>query len=146
MQKVFAVPEELTIFASSCQPASFNRLSPLPGALLRFSVLVQTDIPITVKREKSMKVYLNVRINFIDGERTFTVWPRANRFLPGIEFHSGISDSLADAVYQLKESLPEVFPIDDEYSVHSNSLQFDVVRPFDMVRTPTIRSYKLQIN
>ena len=40
--------------------------------------------------------------NFIDGERTFTVWSRANRFLPGIEFHTGISDSLADAVHQLK--------------------------------------------
>ena len=88
-----------------------------------------------------MKVYLNVRINFIDGERTFTVWPRANRYLPGIEFHSGISDSLADAVHQLKESLPEVFPIDDEYSVYSKSLDFAVVRPFDMVRSQTIRTF-----
>ena len=88
-----------------------------------------------------MKVYLNVRINFIDGERTFTVWPRANRYLPGIEFHSGISDSLADAVHQLKESLPEVVPIDDEYSVYSKSLDFAVVRPFDMVRSQTIRTF-----
>lgn len=141
MQKVFAAPEELTIFASSCQPASFNRLSPLPGALLRFSVLVQTDIPITVKREKSMKVFLNVRINFIDGERTFTVWPRANRFLPGIEFHTGISESLAEAINKLKESLPEIFPIDDEFSVSSKTLDFEVVRPFDMVRSQTIRTF-----
>ena len=88
-----------------------------------------------------MKVFLNVRINFVDGERTFTVWPRANRFLPGIEFHTGISDSLADAVHQLKESLPEVFPIDDEYSVCSNSLDFSVVRPFEMVRSQTIRTF-----
>ena len=88
-----------------------------------------------------MKVYLNVRINLIDGERTFTVWPRANRFLPGIEFHTGISDSLADAVHQLKESLPEVFPIDDEYSVYSKSLDFAVVRPFDMVRSQSIRTF-----
>ena len=88
-----------------------------------------------------MKVFLNVRINFIDGERTFTVWPRANRFLSGIEFHTGISDSLADAVHQLKESLPEVFPIDDEFSVCSKSLDFTVVRPFDMVKSNSIRVF-----
>ena len=88
-----------------------------------------------------MKVFLNVRINFVDGERTFTVWPLANRFLPGIEFHTGISDSLADAVHQLKESLPEVFPIDDEFSVCSKSLDFTVVRPFDMVKSNSIRVF-----
>ena len=91
-----------------------------------------------------MKVFLNVRINFVDGERTFTVWPRANRFLPGIEFHTGISDSLADAVHQLKESLPEVFPIDDEFSVRSKALDFTVVRPFDMVNSYAIRQFILQ--
>lgn len=88
-----------------------------------------------------MKVYLNVRINFIDGERTFTVWPRANRFLPGIEFHTGISESLAEAISKLKESLPEVFPIDDEFSVCSKSLDFEVVRPFDMVKSYSIRQF-----
>ena len=88
-----------------------------------------------------MKVFLNVRINITETGRTFTVWPRSNRFLPGVEFHTGISDSLADAVHQLKESLPEVFPIDDEYSVYSKSLDFDVVRPFDMVRSETIRTF-----
>ena len=88
-----------------------------------------------------MKVFLNVRINFIDGERTFTVWPRANRFLPDIEFHSGISESLAEAISKLKESLPEVFPIDDEFSVSSKTLDFEVVRPFDMVRSETIRTF-----
>ena len=90
-----------------------------------------------------MKVFLNVRINFDDGERTFTVWPRANRFLPGIEFHTGISDSLADAVHQLKESFPEVFPIDDEFSVCSKSLDFEVVRPFDMVISGSLRKFIL---
>ena len=86
-----------------------------------------------------MKVYLNVRINIMDGERTFTAWPRAHRFLPGIEFHTGIADSLADAVHQLKESLPAVFPIDDEFSVCSKSLDFELVRPFDMVKSSSIR-------
>ena len=90
-----------------------------------------------------MKVFLNVRINFIDGKRTFTVWPRANRFLPGIEFHTGISDSLADAVHQLKESLPEVFPIDDEISVSSASLDFVIVRPLDIVKSDIQRVFIL---
>ena len=88
-----------------------------------------------------MKVYLNVRINFIDGERTFTVWPRANRFLPGIEFHTGISESLAEAISKLKESLPEVFPIDDEFCVSSASLDFVIVRPFDIVKSDIQRVF-----
>ena len=88
-----------------------------------------------------MKVFLNVRINFIDGERTFTVWPRANRFLPGIEFHTGISESLAEAMSKLKESLPEVFPIDDEFCVSSASLDFVIVRPFDIVKSDIQRVF-----
>ena len=73
----------------------------------------------------------------------FTVWPRANRFLPGIEFHTCISDSLADAVQQLKESLPEVFPIDDEFSVCSKSIDFEVVRPLEMVMSSSLRKFIL---
>ena len=88
-----------------------------------------------------MKVFLNVRINFIDGERTLTVWPRANRFLPGIEFHTGISESLAEAISKLKESLPEVFPIDDEFCVSSASLDFVIVRPFDIVKSDIQRVF-----
>ena len=88
-----------------------------------------------------MKVFLNVRINFIDGERTFTVWPRANRFLPGIEFHTGISESLAEAISKLKESLPEVFPIDDDFCVSSASLDFVIVRPFDIVKSDIQRVF-----
>jgi hypothetical protein len=88
-----------------------------------------------------MKVFLNVRINFINGERTFTVWPMANRFLPGIEFHSGISESLAEAISKLKESLPEVFPIDDEFCVSSASLDFVIVRPFDIVKSDIQRVF-----
>ena len=88
-----------------------------------------------------MKVFLNVRINFIDGERTFTVWPRANRFLPGIEFHTGISESHAEAISKLKVSLPEVFPIDDEFCVSSASLDFVIVRPFDIVKSDIQRVF-----
>ena len=58
-----------------------------------------------------MKVYLNVRINITKTGRTFTVWPRSNRFLPGIEFHTGMADNLSDAVALLRNSMPDEFPI-----------------------------------
>ena len=90
-----------------------------------------------------MKVYLNVRINQTDGVRIFTVWPRPNRYLPGIEFHTGISENLAEAVHQLKESLPEIFPIDDEYSVLSKSLEYAVIRPFETLKSHSIKTFVL---
>lgn len=88
-----------------------------------------------------MKVYLNVRINLMDGKRMFTVWPRANRFLPGIEFHSGISESIVGAINELLESLPHCFTIDDETSVSSTSLDFVLIRPFDIVDSNTLRVF-----
>lgn len=88
-----------------------------------------------------MKVYLNVRINLMDGKRMFTVWPRANRFLPGIEFHSGISESIVGAINELKESLPVIFPIDDEFSVNRSNLDFSLIRPFDIVNSSCIKVF-----
>ena len=88
-----------------------------------------------------MKVYLNVRINLMDGERTFTVWPRANRFLPGIEFHTGTAENFAGAIHNLKNSLPDVFPIDDELAIHSKSLHYEILRPFDIVKSDCIRTF-----
>lgn len=88
-----------------------------------------------------MKVYLNVRINIHDGIRTFTVWARPHRLLPGIEFHSGMADNLSDAVHELRNSLPYDFPIDDEISVTSASLDFTVIRPFDIVKSNTPRVF-----
>ena len=88
-----------------------------------------------------MKVYLNVRINIHDGIRTFTVWARPHRLLPGIEFHSGMADNLSDAVHELRNSLPYDFSIDDEMSVTSASLDFTVIRPFDIVKSNTPRVF-----
>ena len=90
-----------------------------------------------------MKVYLNVRINIIDGQRTFIVWPRPHRFLPGIEFHTGIANNLSDAVHNLRSSLPYNFPIDDEISVSSASLDFALIRPFDVLNSNTARVFIL---
>lgn len=88
-----------------------------------------------------MKVYLNVRINITETGRTFTVWPRSNRFLPGIEFYTGLADNLSDAVHELRNSLPYGFPIDDEISVCSASLDFVIVRPFDIVKSDVQRVF-----
>ena len=44
-------------------------------------------------------------------------------------------------MHQLKDSFPEVFPIDDEFSVCSKSLDFEVVRPFDIVKSANIRTF-----
>ena len=90
-----------------------------------------------------MKVYLNVRINFIDGERTFTVWPRANRFLPGIEFHTGTSNNLPEAIRNLEDSLPESFAIDDEILVKKSHIESVLLRPFDIVRSSVVRRFLL---
>ena len=90
-----------------------------------------------------MKVYLNVRINITETGRTFTVWPRSNRFLPGIEFHTGMADNLSDAVALLRNSMPDEFPIDDEISVSSASLDFVIVRPFGIVKSDIQRVFIL---
>lgn len=88
-----------------------------------------------------MKVYLNVRINLTSDGRTFTVWARPNLFLPGIEFHTGSADNLSDAVRALRDSLPDDFPIDDEFSVMTSDIEFTVIRPFQMVRSESIRTF-----
>ena len=69
------------------------------------SVLIQTESSYNPFNEQLMKVYLNVRINITETGRTFTVWARPNRFLPGIEFHTGMADNLSDAVHELRNSL-----------------------------------------
>ena len=67
MQKVFAAPEELTIFASLC--SRHRSIASLPFRVLfsGFPSLFKRTVSSTIKREKRMKVFLNVRINFIDG-------------------------------------------------------------------------------
>ena len=88
-----------------------------------------------------MKVFLNVRINITETGRTFTVWPRSNQFLPGVEFNTGMADNLSDAVAVLRKSMPDEFPIDDEISVSSASLDFVIVRPFDIVKSDIQRVF-----
>ena len=52
-------------------------------------------------------------------------------------------ESLTEAISKLKESLPEVFPIDDEFCVSSASLDFVIVRPFDIVKSDIQRVFIL---
>lgn len=90
-----------------------------------------------------MKIYINVRINITNHGRLFTVWPRPHRFLPGIEFHTGIAEGLSEAIEMLRDSFPETFQIDDEYSILSSALDCKTCRPFEIVYSDIIRQFTL---
>lgn len=90
-----------------------------------------------------MKIRLNVRINITHEGKVFTVWPRPNRYLPGVEFYTGMSDSLPEAIVELMESLPQSFAIDDEVCVVKSSLECIPVRPFDIVKSSSQRMFCL---
>ena len=88
-----------------------------------------------------MKILLNVRINLTDDGKVFTVWARPHRYLPGIEFHTGTSDSLPEAIRNLEDSLPETFAIDDEILVKKSHIEPVLLRPFDIVKSNRIRTF-----
>lgn len=90
-----------------------------------------------------MKIKLNVRINITGSGKVFTVWARQHKFLPGIEFHTGSGASTSEAIEDLFSRLPDEFTIDDEYSVRTASLEHSLQRPFDIVRSDSIRPFIL---
>lgn len=90
-----------------------------------------------------MKIRINVRINITEQGRLFTVWPRLHRFLPGIEFHTGIAEGLSEAIEMLRDSFPETFQIDYEYSILSSTLDCKTCRPFEIVYSDIIRQFTL---
>lgn len=90
-----------------------------------------------------MKIKLNVRVNFTREGKTFTVWARPHQFLPGLEFYSGVAEDLSEAIFRLMSSLPETFQIDDDFCVASDSLEYSVIRPFEVVRSQSIRIFNV---
>ena len=90
-----------------------------------------------------MKILLNVRINLTDDGKVFTVWARPHRYLPGIEFHTGSSDNLPEAIHNLEDSFPESFAIDDDIVIKKSHLQPFLIRPFDIVASNAIRTFTL---
>lgn len=90
-----------------------------------------------------MKIYLNVRINLTGTSKTFTVWARPHRFLPGIEFYTGTSNNLPEAIRNLEDSLPKSFAIDDEILVKKSHLEYVILRPFDIVKSSIVRTFVL---
>ena len=90
-----------------------------------------------------MKILLNVRINLTDDGKVFTVWARPHRYLPGIEFHTGSSDNLPEAIRNLEDSFPESFAIDDDIVIKKSHLQPILIRPFDIVASNAIRTFTL---
>ena len=90
-----------------------------------------------------MKILLNVRINLTDDGKVFTVWARPHRYLPGIEYYTGSSDNLSEAIRDLEASLPESFAIDDDIIIRTSHLQPILIRPFDIVASNAIRTFTL---
>ena len=90
-----------------------------------------------------MKVKLNVRININGQGKVFTVWPRSHEYLPGIEFYTGQGVSTRDAVEDLFLNLPDRFCVEDGISVETVSLEHELCRPFEVVRSDSIRAFVL---
>lgn len=91
-----------------------------------------------------MKIKLNVRVNLTNEDRLFTVWPNSHKFLPGIEFFTGMGKTTREAVDDLFAQLPEQFAIDDEFAVLTESIEHTLKRPFDIVRSESIRTFLLR--
>lgn len=90
-----------------------------------------------------MKIKLNVRVNLTSSGQLFTVWPKFHTFLPGLEFYTGHGSSTSEAVEDLFAKLPEDFTIDDEFSVRTASLEPALHRPFEIVKSDSIRIFTL---
>ena len=90
-----------------------------------------------------MKILLNVRINLTETGRIFIVWARPHRFLPGIEFHTGMGETLPMAIDNLSESLPDYFCIDNELSVRSDKFEYVFKRPFDILKSKSLRTFNI---
>ena len=91
-----------------------------------------------------MKIKLNVRVNLTSKGRVFTVWPKAHKYLPGIEFYTGFGMSTSEAIEDLYAKLPNEFTIDDEFAVRTASLEHTLQRPFQIVLSDTVRTFVLR--
>lgn len=90
-----------------------------------------------------MKIQINVRVNLLSDQKVYTVWARAHQHLPGIEFYTGQGLSLNDAVEDLFNAFPDQFVIDDEIQVSSKQIDWTPRRPFEMVRSESIRTFQV---
>ena len=90
-----------------------------------------------------MKIQINVRINLLSDQKVYTVWARPHQHLPGVEFYTGQGLSLNDAVEDLFNAFPDQFVIDDEIQVSSKHIDWTPRRPFEMVRSESIRTFQV---
>lgn len=90
-----------------------------------------------------MKIQINVRVNLLSDQKVYTVWARPHQHLPGIEFYTGQGLSLNDAVEDLFNVFPDQFVIDDEIQVSSKQIDWTPRRPFEMVRSESIRTFQV---
>lgn len=90
-----------------------------------------------------MKIQINVRVNLLSDKKLYTVWARPHQHLPGVEFYTGQGQSLNDAVEDLFNAFPDQFVIDDEIQVSSKQIDWTPRRPFEMVRSESIRTFQV---
>ena len=90
-----------------------------------------------------MKIQINVRVNLLSDQKVYTGWARPHQHLPGIEFYTGQGLSLNDAVEDLFNAFPDQFVIDDEIQVSSKQIDWTPRRPFEMVRSESIRTFQV---
>ena len=90
-----------------------------------------------------MKIQIKVRVNLLSDQKVYTVWARPHQHLPGIEFYTGQGLSLNDAVEDLFNAFPDQFVIDDEIQVSSKQIDWTPRRPFEMVRSESIRTFQV---
>ena len=90
-----------------------------------------------------MKIQINVRVNLLSDHKIYTVWARPHQHLPGVEFYTGQGQSLTDAVEDLFNAFPDQFVIDDEIQVSSKQIDWTPRRPFEMVRSESIRIFQV---
>lgn len=90
-----------------------------------------------------MKIKLNVRVNLTKEGHLFTIWPKSHQFLPSLEFYTGHGATMAEAIDDLFNKLPELFTIDDEFAVRTSSLEPVLHRPFEIVHSNRVRVFLL---
>lgn len=90
-----------------------------------------------------MKIKLNVRVNLTDDGKLFTIWPRSHAHIPGIEFYTGQGSTIDAAVDDLFLNLPACFTVDDEITVITSQLEPTLVRPFEIVRSDSVRVFSV---
>lgn len=90
-----------------------------------------------------MVIRLNVLITVSGTARTFSVWSDKRSELPWIDIYEGHGTSLAAAVDDFYESLPDELIIDDDTFITPSAINYALKRPFKISEGETVRIFRL---